>query len=85
MLAWVVFKLSQNTNNHVALETTLSDDVFDNAAMLVCFRQPRHTLRMSMMQTYDPDAEHEILVESPEPIETRKTLDKHRLMDTNDE
>ena len=40
---------------------------------------------MSMMQTYDPDAEHEILVESPEPIEIRKTLDKHRLMDTNDE
>lgn len=63
----------------------MSHDVFDNAAMAVCFKSMKYSQRISMLLTYDPNASHIILTESPEPQNLRRTLDKKRLLDTNDE
>ncbi len=72
-------------NENAKRYSILSDDVFENAAMLVCFKQMRISYRISMLGSQNSNAEIEYLKESPEPQNLRPTLDKKRLLDTSDE
>ena len=93
MLAWVVCKLNQNTGVLATFETQpaqetnfVDEDPFDNAAFALLYKKMRITYRSSMFnKSIDSNAEVEYLDESSIDMSLRPSLDRDRLLDTNDD
>ena len=91
MLAWVVYKLSQNTEILVTFNTQpeqqtsfVSVDAFDNSALSLLCKDLRISYRASMLNSVHSDAVVEVLDESSIDMNLRKTLELDRLLDHND-
>ena len=82
MLAWVVYKLSQNTNKLVTFNTQcehqtsfVSDEVFDNSALSLLCKDMKISFRSSMFNSVHSDAQVVVLDESSIDMNLRPTLD----------
>jgi hypothetical protein len=91
MLAWVVYKLSKNTDVLATFETQpeqqlsfVSEDPFDNSAFVLLYDKLRISYRSSMMNSFHSDVIVEVLDESSIDMNLRKSLDIERLMDPKD-
>ena len=86
MLAWVIYKLNQNTTVLATFETQpaqetnfVDEDPFDNAALVLLYKKMRISYRNSMMNSFHSDAIVEVLDESSIDMNLRPSLDLNRL------